>query len=112
MLNTRLIVGLGKSGLSVARYLMQQNLPVAIADSRTNPPGIDNLRAQFPELPVYLGEFSADLFLQAKEIIISPGLSLQLPAIVKAREAGIPIIGDIELFARAASARSSAAPSP
>lgn len=50
-----LVVGLGKTGLSCVRYLCEKGRDVAVADSRLSPPGLDELRAEWPDLPVYLG---------------------------------------------------------
>lgn len=97
---TTIIVGLGKTGLSCVRYLAQKNIPLAVMDSRDNPPGIAELKHEFPTIPVQFGSFSTDFLLNAKEIIISPGVALREPAIVGAIAKGIPVLGDIELFAR------------
>src|SRR5690606_17553220 len=51
-----------------------------------------------------LGELNAETLLLADEIIVSPGLATDDPALVAARAAGIPVIGDIELFVRHARA--------
>jgi UDP-N-acetylmuramoylalanine--D-glutamate ligase len=102
--NTSLIVGLGKTGLSCVRYLVKQKQSVAVVDTRNVPPGIAELRAEFPQVPVYLGSLPAEILLQAKQLIVSPGLSLHEPAIAQAIQQGIPALGDIELFARKAKA--------
>jgi len=102
--NHTVIIGLGKTGLSCLHYLSKQNIPLIAFDTREQLPDIDDLRKQFPNVPIYLGALDEKIILQAQEIIISPGLSLEMPAIVKARTAGIPVIGDIELFARAVKA--------
>ena len=49
-----LVVGLGATGLSVARYLMAQGVQVAIADSREQPPGMTELQAEYPDLALFL----------------------------------------------------------
>lgn len=101
MKNYSLIIGLGKTGLSCARYLNQQNVPFAIMDTRTEPPGLTEFKKEFPNVPIYLGGLQAEIILQAKELIVSPGIALQEPQIAKAIAQGIPAIGDIELFVRA-----------
>lgn len=95
------IVGLGKTGLSCAEHLAQRGFEFAITDSRETPPGLATFRELFPLLPVSLGRFDEELMLHASELIVSQGVSLLEPAIQKARSAGVPVIGDIELFARA-----------
>ncbi len=102
--NTSLIIGLGKTGLSCARYFVKRNLPVAVMDTRNEPPGLAELRAEFPQVPIYLGGLSAEILLQAKQLIVSPGVSLHEPAIAQAIAQGIPALGDIELFVQQAKA--------
>jgi len=95
-----LIVGLGKTGLSCARFLSERGVPLSIVDSREAPPELKTLRSELPDVEVQLGSFDENLFLSCCEIIVSPGVSLQTPAIMAAKAAGIPVIGDIDLFAR------------
>lgn len=96
----KLILGLGQTGLSCIRYLAKQNISMIVMDTRSNPPGLSTLQAEFPDIPVHLGDFDLSLIQQAEEIIASPGL--EIPTAVTALN--IPIIGDIELFARVAQA--------
>lgn len=99
-----LIVGLGKTGLSVARFLARRGERFAVADSRINPPGLEQLRSERPHVELHLGPFDAALFRRHTRLIVSPGVSLQEPALCAARAAGAEIIGDIELFARSVDA--------
>lgn len=99
-----LILGLGLTGLSVARHLHAQGKSVALADTREQPPMLAQLRALYPNAPVWLGPLDFQHWQGISEIVISPGLSLADPALDAARAAGIPIVGDIELFARVAQA--------
>ncbi len=94
------IVGLGKTGLSVARYLAKKNLDFVMMDTRANPPLLKEFLAAFPHAPIALDGLFAQKLNAAKEIILSPGLSSQLPELQEAQKKGVPIIGDIELFAR------------
>ncbi len=98
------IVGLGKTGLSCACYLAGQGGSFAVADTRPEPPELGPLRELLPDIPVYLGSFDAKLFRNAGRLILSPGVSVEEPAIREAADAGVEIIGDIELFARQAPA--------
>lgn len=103
--NLSVVVGLGKTGLSCLRFLkMQGRQHVAVTDSRENPPGLDEFKAHYSNVQASFGEFDAKLCLQAQELIINPGISLREPVIAAALKQGIPAIGDIELFARAANA--------
>lgn len=99
-----LVVGLGKTGLSCARYLRRQGVPVAVVDSRQTPPGLEDARLEMPDLALFLGGFDSDVFAAAEQLIVSPGVSLRETAIAAAAERGVPVHGDIELFAKAAKA--------
>ncbi|MEX0603614.1 MAG: UDP-N-acetylmuramoyl-L-alanine--D-glutamate ligase [Marinobacter sp.] len=99
-----LVVGLGKTGLSCVRYLLAQGRDVAVADNRLSPPGLAELEAQWPELPVHLGDFDAELFASFNELVVSPGLSVEETAIRTAAERGARIRGDIDLFSDAVQA--------
>ncbi|WP_273208068.1 UDP-N-acetylmuramoyl-L-alanine--D-glutamate ligase [Marinobacter subterrani] len=99
-----LVVGLGKTGLSCVRYLSGQGRDIAVADSRSAPPGLDELKAGWPEVPVYLGDFDAGLFAGFNELVVSPGVGITHPAIAGAANQGAQIRGDIDLFAEAADA--------
>lgn len=99
-----LVVGLGKTGLSCARYLSDKGIEVAITDSREHPPALDELQENHPDMAVFIGGFNAEAFERATCLIISPGVSLREPLIAEARARGAEIIGDIELFARNANA--------
>lgn len=99
-----LVVGLGKTGLSCVRYLIEKGRDVAVADSRVAPPGLDELTAGWPELPVYLGDFEPQVFAGFNELVVSPGISIAEPAIRHAAEQGATIRGDIDLFSEAADA--------
>lgn len=92
------VVGLGKTGMSCVRYCVARNIPVAVTDSREDPPGVGELRACYPRMVVKLGAFDPSLLAAAARIIVSPGVSLQEPVLVAAKAKGIPIVGDIEIF--------------
>jgi UDP-N-acetylmuramoylalanine--D-glutamate ligase len=99
-----LIVGLGKTGLSCARFLAAHGEEIAITDSRTRPPGLNDLRALLPDAAVFLGGFSEDALKHADRVIVSPGIAVTTPFVAKARALGLPVMGDIELFAQHARA--------
>ena len=99
-----LVVGLGQSGLSCARYLARCGVPFAVTDSRAQPPAVDALRQELPEVEIALGGFDEKLFHWAQRLIVSPGVSISEPLIVAAQQRGVEVIGDIELFAREARA--------
>lgn len=97
-----LVVGLGQTGLSVARYLRGKGIAFAVVDSRENPPGKDVLANECPDAPTWFGEFQDAPFMQAETLVVSPGIAVATPIIQKAKENGVEIIGDIELFVREA----------
>jgi len=99
-----LIVGLGKTGLSIARYLSARDVRFAVMDTRAEPPSADVLRDEFPNVERYFGGLSAEVMCTAQRMIVSPGIALATPEIEKARSLGIEVIGDVELFAREAKA--------
>ncbi len=94
----RVIVGLGKTGLSCARYFHFLGEKFAVVDSRINPPGLTMFRNEFPNVELALGEFPAELLNNAIELVVSPGVSLQTPAISAAMALGVPVTGDIDIF--------------
>ncbi len=94
-----LVVGLGKTGLSVVRYLRALGEAVIVVDSRDVPPGLNVLKNEYNDVECYTGGFNAALFVAARRIVLSPGVSLAEPALVEARKNNIEIIGDIDLFA-------------
>jgi UDP-N-acetylmuramoylalanine--D-glutamate ligase len=91
---------MGTTGQSVIRHLLSRGWVVSATDSRSNPPGVATLREQAPTLRVALGGLDVALLAHADCVIASPGLSQADPFFVAARQMGLPIIGDIELFAR------------
>ena len=92
------ILGLGITGISCAGFYSGRGKSVALADSRTNPPGLAAARKRFPDMPLYLGEFDRQLLCSAATLVVSPGISVMQPAIQAAHRAGVRVIGDIELF--------------
>ncbi len=97
---TSLIVGLGQTGLSVAYYLARKGISFAVVDSRKNPPRKTELHKNFPDVMTEFGHFNPNTFIQAKQLIVSPGVAVATPAIQAAKQQGAEIIGDIELFVR------------
>lgn len=95
-----IVVGLGKTGLSCVKFLVDQGRQVTVTDTRAEPPGLASLKKDFPQIPVCLGGFNIDFMAQAQYLVVSPGVSLQEPAIVACINRGIKITGDIELFAQ------------
>ncbi|TLX60299.1 UDP-N-acetylmuramoyl-L-alanine--D-glutamate ligase [Stutzerimonas nosocomialis] len=100
----RIVVGLGKSGMSLVRHLARRGLAFAVADTRANPPELQALRSEYPQIEVRCGELDVEFLCRASELLVSPGLALSTPALQEAAARGVKISGDIELFAREARA--------
>ena len=94
----QMVVGLGATGMSVARYLQRSDIDAMFFDSRDEPPGLEELDEIFPEAEVLLGGSKLPKIVQ--RIIASPGVADSHPLLVKARKKNIEVISDIELFAR------------
>ena len=92
------ILGMGATGLSVARFLSSIGKSFVFADSRAEPPHLQDVMKDYPDAPLVLGAFDEQLFANIDQVIVSPGISLQEPALVAARAAGVTLLGDVELF--------------
>lgn len=99
-----LIVGLGATGLSCVRHCHARGRQLAVADSRAQPPGLVEVRQGWPEVEVVTGAFDPEWFCSFDELIVSPGISLDEPAIAAAADAGVRISGDLDLFREAVDA--------
>jgi UDP-N-acetylmuramoylalanine--D-glutamate ligase len=99
-----LIVGLGASGMACARYFLREGESFDVADSRDIPPGLTELQNMPLQMNTYFGEFDENVFSQYQRLIVSPGVSINEDAIRYAQQAGVEVIGDVELFAREARA--------
>jgi UDP-N-acetylmuramoylalanine--D-glutamate ligase len=97
---SHIVLGLGATGLSVVRYLCEQGITPLVMDSRMQPPGADKLAAAYPNVELIAGGFDCRYLVQATQIIISPGISVETPEVRAAFDMGIEVIGDVELFAR------------
>jgi UDP-N-acetylmuramoylalanine--D-glutamate ligase len=98
------IIGTGITGLSVARFLAAQQQAFVLLDTRLSPPNLQQIKTEFPHVSIECGELNPHTLLACDEIIISPGVAVATPAIEQARAAGIPVVGDIEIFVRYAKA--------
>jgi len=98
---TNVVVGLGKTGASLLRYFAKRGLAASATDSRAAPPGLSELGSLAKSFDIRLGGFDLALLEGATQVLISPGVSLEEPIAAAARARGIPVLGDIELFAHA-----------
>jgi len=96
-----LILGLGESGLAMARWCASRSARLRVADTRAHPPGAEELAAELPGLELITGPFEAGLLSGVDRLAVSPGLDPRGGIIALARERGIPVTGELELFAEA-----------
>jgi UDP-N-acetylmuramoylalanine--D-glutamate ligase len=101
---THVIVGLGKTGVSCARYLHRQGVRFAAVDTRDHPPGIEAFRQEFPQVQIECGALQEVTLGQAKTLVMSPGVDPRVAAVRRAVGKGVTLTGDIDLFARAVKA--------
>ncbi|STY61703.1 UDP-N-acetylmuramoyl-L-alanine--D-glutamate ligase [Mannheimia haemolytica] len=95
------IIGLGTTGLSCVDFFKKKNANIQVIDTRANPAGADKLDAT---IPLHTGGLNSEWLLKSDLIVISPGLAVATPEIQQAIQAGVEVVGDVELFCREAKA--------
>ena len=95
------MLGLGDTGLSMARWLARRGASVRVADSRARPPHAELLARELPQVPLAAGAFDDATLRGADLVAISPGLDRRAAPIAGAIARGVPVVGDVELFAQA-----------
>ncbi|MEM9256041.1 MAG: UDP-N-acetylmuramoyl-L-alanine--D-glutamate ligase [Pseudomonadota bacterium] len=98
------IVGTGSTGLSCARHLRTANRLFSVVDTRDNPPGLEAMQDIVPAENIHRGGCPPELFEVATEFVVSPGVPLDIPLVQAALDAGISVVGDVDLFMREAMA--------
>lgn len=98
-----LVLGLGASGLAMARWCANQGAHVTVCDTRAQPPGIDALRGEWPDITFkHVEHFSAALVegTDIRVVCRSPGLApTQIAPVLEASRAiGLPVWGELSLF--------------
>jgi len=96
-----LVLGLGETGMSMARWLKRHGAAVSVVDTRSDPPRAADLKRELPDVALECGEFNDARVRTADLIAISPGVSRRTPAVAAALKRGTPVVGDVELFAQA-----------
>ncbi len=96
-----MVVGMGKSGVSAARFLISKGANVTISDMKPREDLSETMR-NLHDLPVKyeLGEHSIASFLRSHMIVTSPGVPLDIPPMLAAKNLGIPVISEMELAVR------------
>lgn len=97
-----LVIGLGITGLSCVRYLAPSD-DVAVIDTRAEPPGLDDFRREFPDVPLRLGATRIEQAADFDRVVVSPGVPLDAP-LLAGLPAGVALVSDIDLFCEAADA--------
>lgn len=92
-----LVVGLGKTGVSVVHWLQSRDIAIRIADTRAQPPGLSEIDGDFE---LICGAFSNALLNSIDEVYVSPGIPGHTPLLEEAEHRGLPILSDIDVFAR------------
>lgn len=103
-----LVVGLGPTGASLVRFLHAQGARVSVIDSRAQPPAAAAIRAEFEDVATAFRSFDTASLDGVDAVAVSPGVALSEPMLRAARERGLEVVGDIELFARALRGRDDA----
>jgi UDP-N-acetylmuramoylalanine--D-glutamate ligase len=93
-----LVLGLGQTGASIAGWLARQQRSAVFVDSREHPPGFDRVRELLPEADIICGGFPEQVPENVTEILVSPGLSMNLPLLQDAHSRDLPVRSDIDLF--------------
>jgi UDP-N-acetylmuramoylalanine--D-glutamate ligase len=102
-----LVIGLGDTGQSVLHFLADKACVVRAIDTRTVIDGFEKIKKAYKEVKFFIGgSFDKNVIQDIDLIIISPGVSLKESYVQEALSRGIPVIGDIEIFAQVKSASS------
>lgn len=94
------VVGLGATGLSLALFLHKRGAQVTVVDSGETPSGLEQLRSVCPSVAFRQIDLSHDSLPASDFVALSPGVPRALTALQQAISSGVPVVGDIELFAR------------
>jgi len=99
-----LVLGLGDTGLSMTRWLTRRGAQVRVADSRAEPPHAATLARELPQVRLATGAFTRETLSGADLIAVSPGIDRRERVLAEAVSRGVPLVGDVELFAQAIAA--------
>lgn len=91
-----LVIGLGSTGFSIARYLKHKNQSFCVYDTRQEPPRLEEFKKQFPDINVFCESYSENLLQQIDRIILSPGVEHNIPILIEAKSLGILIENDLD----------------
>ena len=92
------ILGLGQTGYSCVEYLLSQQKSFFVLDDRAEPPYLNKIKENYPDVELHLGKGNTEKLSAAEKVIISPGLALTHEWIVYAKAHAKPLLTDISLF--------------
>jgi len=95
----RLIIGMGQTGLSCARFLTAKGLSFDLCDTREALPNQADIESEFSKSQIFNGALDGDLLAQYQELVVSPGIAIAEPAIAFAKQKGSRVRGDVDIFA-------------
>jgi UDP-N-acetylmuramoylalanine--D-glutamate ligase len=98
------VLGMGSTGAACARYFVARGVTAVFADTRAVPPGLSAIRAAMPFAEMHTGQIPLTLPPHIAQVVVSPGIDLHLPLLEDARQRGIPVLSDIDLFVSEAAA--------
>ncbi len=94
-----LVLGMGKTGVSMIKWLSRLGAQLSVADTRTSPPNFELINQLVPGEAIFCGPLKMELLQEIDAIAISPGVAVTEPVVQTALQQGLSVIGDIELFA-------------
>jgi len=99
-----LILGLGDTGLSIAKYLIKNKLDFIVMDSREKPPGLPLLKKLHPNFD-FINKFDKKVLTEVSNIFVSPGIKSNNPVLEEARKLNKTIKTDIDIFLEQSTSR-------
>lgn len=96
MIKQTLVIGLGSTGFSIARYLKHKNQAFCVFDTRQEPPRLEAFKQEFPDIKVFCETYPEMLLQQIDRVILSPGVEHHIPILIESRAQGILIENDLD----------------
>ncbi len=100
MIKSTLLIGLGKTGFSIARFLKSNQKAFIAYDTRSKPPELEKFQEMFPDVTCYCHDYPHDLLEHVDKIICSPGVPLHEEILQEAMAKGILIENDLDCLMR------------
>lgn len=90
------VLGLGVTGYATAAYFHEQGLRVCVLDDHINPPLLERLKKDYPQIK--FGSVASSWLRRIDKVVISPGIKPTNPVVIKLKKLAIPIYSDIDIF--------------